>query len=189
MNGAEILNCIVSRPKTIFRRAGEGGVTLGALFVCIFLLGTVAGPLTQVMSLALMVYVPFWVYRKLKVTYFASRGLMTFSGLWLEGILLFMCGSIILALGTLVFMQWLMPGYLPAAVGQVAEVVKANPQLVDASVTPEQIVAYFASIRPIDISITLLWGASFTGSIASIVIAGLVKAKSVPPPPPPQSIN
>ena len=179
----------MNRTKSIFRRAAEGGITLGGLFVCIFLLGTFAGALTQLMSLALMVYVPFWVYRKLKATYFASRGILSFSGLWLEGILLFICGSIILALGTLVFLQWLVPDYLPAAVGQVAEAIKANPQLLDASVSPDKIAAYFASIRPIDISMTLLWAASFSGSIASIVIAGIVKAKSVPPPPPPISID
>lgn len=171
----------MNRPKSIFRRAAEGGVTLGALFVCIFLLETVAGTITGLLAMGLMIYVPVFVYRRLRATYGATHGLMTFSGLWLEGILHFACGSIILALGTLIFMKWLVPGYLPAAAEQVAQFLEHNPQLVDNSVSREQLASYFSAIRPIDISMTLLWAASFTGSIASLVIAALVKSKHVPP--------
>jgi hypothetical protein len=59
--------------------------------------------------------------------------------------------------------------------------------MVDGSVSPEQIASYFSSIRPIDISMTLMWASSFTGSIASLVIAALVKTRCVPPPPSPNS--
>lgn len=171
----------MNRPKSIFRRAAEGGVTLGALFVCIFLLETAASPLTGLLSLGLMIYVPVYVYRKLKSTYFAAHGLMTFSGLWLEGILLFVCGSIILAFGTLIFMKWLVPGYLPAMTEQVVLFLRHNPQITDSTVSPEQLASYFSSIRQIDISMTLLWAAAFTGSIASLAIAAFVKSRRVPP--------
>lgn len=173
----------MNRPKSIFRRAAEGGITLGAIFVCIFLLETTAGALSWLLALGLMVYVPVFVYRKLRNTYLAAHGLMSFSGLWLEGILLFVCGSILLALGTLIFMKWLVPGYLPAAVAQMTQFIGNNPQMVDGSVSTEQIASYFSSIRPIDISMTLMWASSFTGSIASLVIAALVKTRCVPPPP------
>ena len=175
----------MNRPKSIFRRAAEGGLTLGALFVCIFLAGSIAGTLGSLLSLALMVYVPVFVYRRLKSTYFAAHGLMTFSGLWLEGILHFICGSVILALGTLVFLRWIAPDYLSAMVDAVSQAVAADPKAaVDSPVTPAQFAAYLASIRPIDIAMTLMWTASFTGSIASLVIAAIVKSKLPPPPSP-----
>lgn len=157
-------------------------MTLGALFVCIFLLETVPGSITGLMALGLMVYVPVVVYRRLKSTYFATNGLMTLSGLWLEGILHFVCGSIIFALGTLIFMKWIVPGYLPAVAAQLSTLIENNPGAIAGSdVTPQQISSYFSSIRPIDISMTLLWAASFTGSIASLVIAAIVKSKRIPP--------
>ena len=83
----------MNRPKSIFRRAAEGGITLGAIFVCIFLLETTAGALSWLLALGLMVYVPVFVYRKLRNTYLAAHGLMSFSGLWLEGMRLEIAGS------------------------------------------------------------------------------------------------
>ena len=171
----------MNRPKSIFRRAAEGGLTLGALFVCIFLLETTAGVISGLLALGLMIYVPVYVYRKLRATYITTHGLMSFSGLWLEGILLFACGAIIFALGTLVFMKWLVPGYLPAVTAQVASLLESNPQFAGNQADTRQLMAYFSSIRPIDISMTLLWASSFTGSIASLVIAAIVKSKRVPP--------
>lgn len=173
----------MNRPKSIFRRAAEGGVTLGALFVCIFLAGSVAGTIGSLLSLALIVYVPVFVYRRLKSTYFAAHGLMTFSGLWLEGILHFICGAIILALGSLIFLRWIVPDYLPDMVAVISRAAAENAQASDSPVTPAQFASYFASIRPIDISMTLLWSASFTGSIASLVIAAIVNSKLPPPAP------
>lgn len=172
----------MNRPRSIFRRAAEGGVTLGVLFICIFLLETIAGPMTGLIALVLMVYVPVHVYRKVKASYTMARGLSSFSALWLEGILLFVCGSIILAIGTFIFMRWLVPGYLPALTGQVAEFIAANPHLLDSPASPQQLTAYFASIRPIDIAMTLMWASAFTGSLASLVIAAIVKWRTVPPP-------
>jgi len=174
----------VNRPRSIFRRAAEGGVTLGVLFICIFLLETIASSLTGLFAFALMAYVPVHVYRKVKSTYVAAHGLTTFSGLWLEGILLFVCGSIILALGTFIFMRLLAPGYLPAMTDQIAMFLTNNPQLLDSGISQQQLTKYFTSIRPIDISMTLMWSAAFTGSIASLVIAAIVKSKQVPPPAP-----
>lgn len=171
----------MNRPKSIFRRAAEGGVTLGVLFICIFLLETIAGPMTGLIAIALMVYVPVHVYRKVKATYSAAHGLSTFSALWLEGILLFVCASIILALGSFIFLRLLVPGYLPALTAQAADFIAGNPQLLDSGTEPQQLARYFASIRPIDISMTLMWSAAFTGSIASLVIAAIVKSLRVPP--------
>lgn len=171
----------MNRPKSIFRRAAEGGLTLGVIFVCIFLLGTVTGPLMGLLALFLMIYVPVYVYRNLKATYFSAHGLMTFSGLWLEGILLFVCASILLALGSFIFMRVIVPDYVPAVSRQIVAFLEANPQMNGTSMSTQQLGASFASIRPIDISMTLMWGASFTGSIASLVIAGIVKSKIVPP--------
>lgn len=174
----------MNRPKSIFRRAAEGGVTLGAIFVCIFLLETVPNPLAGLFALGLMIYVPFAVYRKLKSTYFAAHGLMTYAGVWLEGILLFVFGSIILAFGSFLYMRWIVPGYLPALTGQVSAFIESQPQFLDNAISPELFKAYLASIRPIDISMTLMWLSAFTGSLASLVIAAIVKAKKVPPPNP-----
>lgn len=140
--------------------------------------------MTGLFALALMVYVPMYVYRRLKATYFAAHGMMTFSGLWLEGILHFVCASILLAFATFILLRWLVPGYLPALTAGVASFVAENPQWLDGSVTPDRLQRYFASIRPIDISMTLMWAASFTGSIASLVIAAIVKSKVAPPPSP-----
>lgn len=139
--------------------------------------------MTGFFALALMVYVPVYVYRRLKATYFAAHGLMTFSGLWLEGILHFACASILMAFATFILLRWLVPGYLPALTAGAASFVAENPQWIDSSVTAAQLQRYFASIRPIDISMTLMWAASFTGSIASLVIAAIVKSKVVPQPP------
>lgn len=170
----------MNRPKSIFRRAAEGGVTLGALFVCIFLAGSVAGTVGSLMALALIVYVPVFVYRRLKSTYFAAHGMMTFSGLWLEGILHFVCGAIILALGALIFLRWIMPDYLPDMIAMVLRAAAANPDTGDAAMSPAQFAKAFASIRPIDIAMTLMWASAFTGSIASLVIAAIVKSKLPP---------
>lgn len=138
--------------------------------------------MTGLIAIALMIYVPVHVYRRLKDTYFAAHGLMTFSGLWLEGILHFVCGAIILAFGTFIFLRFLVPGYLPMLSSNLAAFIADNPQWTGGSVSAQQLQRYFASIRPIDISMTLMWAAAFTGSIASLLIAAVVKSKVAPPP-------
>lgn len=172
----------MKRYKEIMRRAAEGGITLGVVFVCIFLLQVTASSMMHLLALGLMIYVPMFVYRKVRTTHFASYGATTFSWLWLEGLMLFLHGGIILSLGVLVFMEWLVPEYLPTMIAQFRLFAESNPGFFKSAGGAEQFLAMFNGIRPIDIAITLLWPVMLSGCIASLVIAAVTKSKQVPPP-------
>lgn len=108
----------------LFRRGADDGFLLGLYFSALFfaMVYSMAVPLLSMAALALMAGVPVVIYKFLRRSYVAEYGTTRFSALWMQGIVTFFCGSLILALVSFVFMRWIEPDYIESVMRQVVEV-------------------------------------------------------------------
>lgn len=140
-------------------------------------------PLLSMAALALMAGVPVVIYKFLRRSYVAEYGTTRFSALWMQGIVTFFCGSLILALVSFVFMRWIEPDYIESVMRQVVEVYGGAswPQGREAADVLQHALDAGLVPRAIQVSMELLWTGVFTGSILSIVVSLIVQARRVVP--------
>ncbi|MDE5900313.1 MAG: DUF4199 domain-containing protein [Muribaculaceae bacterium] len=166
-----------------FRRGAEDGVLfgvyLGALSVC--MLAGLRVSVLEVLFLILAVGVPFYCFRRQRRSYVSAGGSLAVAPLWMQGIVMFFCGSIIMALVTMIYLQWVDPDYLAYLKAMVTESVALDPGAFAASgIKPADIDNLFAIITPAKFAVEMLWLSIFTGSILSLLTAVIVPLKRIP---------
>lgn len=169
----------------LFRRGADDGFLLGLYFSALFfaMVYSMTVPLLSMAALALMAGVPVVIYKFLRRSYVADYGTTRFSALWMQGIVTFFCGSLILALVSFVFMRWIEPDYIESVMRQVVEVYGGAswPQGREAADVLQHALDAGLVPRAIQVSMELLWTGVFTGSILSIVVSLIVQARRVVP--------
>ncbi len=112
--------------KSIYTRGAEDGAWMGLLFIAAVALQTLAqgSLLATLIADVLLVAVPAVLWVMLRRSYRYDRLLTTFSGLWMHGIMVFLCGSLILGLVAFMYMRFINPGFIYA---QARLAVDPNP--------------------------------------------------------------
>lgn len=170
---------MASKPKSIFLRGAENGAFMGLFLAVMFILMALSldwpllGPITTVMMIA----VPFLVYMFLRRSYVKDLGLTKFSELWMEGIVIFACASLIMAVVMLVWMRYVEPRFLNRCLDMAIQVwdQTGNHDLVKML----EVVKENNALRDSDVAMETIWGGIFTGSILSMLVALLVQARKV----------
>lgn len=169
----------------LFRRGADDGFLLGLYFSALFfaMVYSMSVPVLSMVALALMAGVPVVIYLFLRRSYVADFGTTRFSALWMQGIVTFFCGSLILALVSFVFMRWIEPGYIESTMRQVIEAYEGTgwPQGREAAEMLQRALDAGMVPRAIQVSMELLWSGVFTGSILSIIVSLIVQARRVIP--------
>ena len=170
--------------KDIMTFGAERGAILGIYFCVLIalLIFEIYVPVLSLVVLAMIIWVPFLVYRWLKKSDKTTGGIFTISMLWLQGIALFFFASVILAVGVFVFLRFIQPDFMSDMVNFIMESAKAadNPALTQQASMLEQIISESGIPRAIDMALNLGWSAIFTGSILSLLLAVLVKSRRIP---------
>ncbi|MCC8039260.1 MAG: DUF4199 domain-containing protein [Bacteroidales bacterium] len=167
------------KPKSIFLRGAESGAFMGLFLAMMFILMALSldwpllGPITTVMMIA----VPFLTYYFLRRSYVKDLGLTKFSELWMEGIVIFACASLIMAVAMLVWMRYVEPMFLNRCLDLAIQVwdQTGNQELVRMM----EVVKENNALRDSDVAMETIWGGIFTGSILSMLVALLVQARKV----------
>ena len=169
----------------LFRRGADDGFLLGLYFTALFfaIVYSMTVPLLSMTALLMMAGVPVVTYVFLRRSYVADYGTTRFSALWMQGIVMFFCGSLILALVSFVFMQWIVPDYIVSTMRSVIELYSGSDlqQGREAAELLQTAMDSGMVPKPIQVSMELLWSGVFTGSILSIVVALIVQARKVTP--------
>ncbi len=171
--------------RNIYERAATDGAWLGLYFVAMFA-GSVLSlsvALLNIPVMAMALLVPYIAYRMLRRTHLDCHGLTSFSALWMQGIITFGCGSLILGAATFVFMRWLDPTFLVDTLKTGIEFYRSAPvasgkEMAD---TLQQALDNHLIPAPIDVALMWLWLGTFTGSILCMIVAVIVRLKRVPP--------
>ena len=168
----------------LFRRGADDGFIFGVYLTAMFFAMAYSQqiPMLSLIAMVLMLGVPFYTYFFLRRAYVAELGTTNFSALWMQGIVMFFCGSLIMALTSFVFMRWIEPEFILTQMESLAEAYRqlnmtGSEEMAD---TFQNAIDRGMIPTPIQVAMQLIWTGVFTGSILSIVMALIVPLRKLP---------
>ena len=170
-------------PTSVYRRGADDGFIMGAylsvwiILVCASLYNNITGLIGLVMAAG----VPGLIYAMLRRSYVKDFGLSTFSFLWLQGIVTFVCGTLMMAVVAFIYMRFIYPDYVMDLFTMVAdkygELPSAEAQAFSRNL--HLMVETKSYPSPIYVALELMMSGIFTGSILSMLITWLVRLRKV----------
>lgn len=171
--------------KSPYRRGADDGLWFGLCLTLIFFSSVYAQhhPLFSAVTLGLLISVPVVVYLALRRAYTDDPVNSTLSALWMQGIMMFLCGSLISGACSVVYLKWINPGYVTGLVSEAIEVYRSTGDpsmtkladglqaMADAGAVPSAPSLVFATI----------WSSVLAGSILSLIIGLIVRARYARP--------
>lgn len=169
--------------KSVYKRGADDGFYFGIYLIVLFFatVFTMTIPFAGLLSLVLMLGVPFYVYRFLRRAYVKCDGNMQFSELWLHGIVIFFCGGLIAGIVAFVYMRWIEPDFLVSQARAAITVWEKTdmPQAREMSETLTRAIEQKMLPSAIQMVIEMLWLQVFTGSMLSIVLSLAVRSVKI----------
>ncbi len=166
-----------------FRRGADNGFILGIYLSVMFIFSALnlSVPFAGLVSLVMALSVPAIIYIFLRRSFVKDYGLTIFSSLWMQGIVAFFCGTLIMALTAYIYMQWISPDFLIEQMTAAIDSYKSldHEQSRKAAEILQKIIDNNLIPTPIQIAIQMIWLGVFTGSLLSIIVSLLVQARKV----------
>lgn len=128
--------------------------------------------------MAMIAGVPFYVYWRLRKGYADEGGTMQVSALWMQGIVMFFCASLIMALAVYVYLQFIDTDYISRLINMTKEMAGRVPEY-SAMLGEVDLDAVAKIVTPIKLSMELLWMGVFSGSLLSLAEAMIVPIKKL----------
>lgn len=165
---------------SVYKRGGDDGFVFGIYLVVMFFATaySMAVPFAGLLSTLMMLAVPVVMYRFLRRTYVAFGGKLTFSELWLQGIVTFFCGGLISGLVAVVFMRWIQPDFIVSQANAAIKIWEESglPQGQEMADVLRKAIEQKMIPSSIQLVIEMLWLQVFSGSILSIVLSLIIRS-------------
>ena len=164
-----------------YRRGAVYGVPFGLYLTALFfaISYTFDIPLLGPVSFLLMLGVPFMIYGFLHRSFVEDRGTTIYSSLWMEGIAIFFFGGMLATLVSVVYMRWIEPDFINSRIDAMIELYSQaefsrSREAIDilTRARDQNLIP-----KPIDIAVDMLWFIVFTGSLLSMLMALLARAR------------
>ena len=166
--------------KSPYRRGADDGAWFGLYLIALFFSSvySMRFPILGVVSFMLTVSVPLVTYMALRRTYISESLTTPVSSLWMQGIMMFLCGSSLMGAASVVYMKWINPSYLINNVSTSAEVFGQmdDPEMQQIAEGLQRMVETNSLPTPITLVFTSICLAVLTGSILSLITGLLVRA-------------
>lgn len=170
------------RDKNPYKRGADDGLLMGLLLVGLFMASVYSyiSPLANLIALVIcLAGVPFLTFALLRRSFVKDRYLTLFSSLWMQGIVMFFCGTLILAGWTYVYLRFINPTFIVDMLNHVAATYSqtgtpAGQQIAD---TIETMIRQNLIPSSISLAVETIWIGVFTGSLLSAVMAAVVRMK------------
>ena len=170
----------MEQKKNVFGRGADYGAILGMWLTVMALAWIYADKVAPlaVAGLIMAIVTPVVVYRFQSKEYVASGGKAPFADLWMLGILMFICGSLITGLVTYSVFQWLRPEFIRTQAELAAQIYESEPSLgmAEAGKILRDVIEQGALPSPIQMVMSLFWFTTFGGSVLSALTAVLARA-------------
>lgn len=169
--------------KNIYARGADDGFWLGLYLSVLFFLTVFAlkVPVLNIAAGAMALGVPFLTYFFIRRTHVAAHGMTVFSALWMQGITMFACGCLIFGAVSFVYLRWIDPGFLVRMLELGVEYYRASPSESAHLLADEFQMIIDSKVIPsaLNIAFGWMWLGMFSGSILSMIVAGIVRIKKV----------
>lgn len=177
--------CIAMQIESPYKLGAHRGITLGLALSTMFFASVFSYhvPLLGAVTLFIFAAVPFWLYRKLRATYVSEAYSTTLSSLWMQGIVIFTCGSLICALLSTIYMRLIDPGFVMRTLHTLIDMYRELPDPNSAQVADmlQRMIDAHAVPSAVSISMEIVWLGIFSGSILSLLMALLARARGGQP--------
>lgn len=164
----------------LFKRGADNGFVFGLYLTAMFFASaySLTIPTLGLVALVMMCGVPVITYYYLNKGYTKEYGTATFSTLWMQGIVMFFCGSLIMALAAYLFLRWIQPDYITSLLTTARDTYNAldwerGHEIAD---TIDLMIDQHLVPTAIQVAMEFLWLGVFSGSMLSILTALLVGA-------------
>lgn len=172
------------KSQSPYKRGADNGAIFGLLLVAMFfsMVMSVNYPIFSMITALLFISVPFVIYRFLRRSYIADFGMSQISSLWMQGIMTFACGSLICGIVAAVYLKWIDPDFIHERIGDAIRFyresgLKSGEELAD---TLQAMVKANLMPTAVQIVVEIIWLSIFSGSLLSLLMALLARARSVP---------
>ncbi len=131
------------------------------------------------LSLLIMAAVPAGLFISLRSTYVKQQGMSTFSALWMQGIMVMGCGTLIASAVAVVYLKWIDPGWLMRQVEAMIatySAIEGGEWVVNAL---NEMVEYHLLPTVGQMVAQMLWLMLFTGSILSLILTAIVRMRKI----------
>ncbi|MDE6118068.1 MAG: DUF4199 domain-containing protein [Duncaniella sp.] len=158
-----------------YRRGADDGFLFGAYLTVMFLASLLSTriPLLSMLSLLMAAGVPVVIYLFMRRFNARLKEFATFPMLWMQGVVIFVCGILIAGAFLVIYLQWIEPDYIINQLRGVAELGagSGNPTLERAAELAETMIEAKMVPSPMAIVTEMILAAIFTGSLLSIIIS------------------
>lgn len=165
--------------KSPYRHGADDGAWFGLYLAALFYSSALSYrfPLLGTLTIVLVVSVPLVVYLTLRRTYIQESRTTSLSSLWMQGIIMFLCGSAIAGAASVVYMKWVNPTYINDVVTMTIDLYRASPDqtLVEIADGLQRIMDAGALPTPISMVFTSIWTSVLTGSILSLILGLIIR--------------
>lgn len=164
--------------KSIYRLAERYGLYLGGvLTVMMFsMIGSVKIAALSLLAVGIFFFVPFLIFRWLRSSYRQSDLTFTFSALWMEGIMIFAYGCLLMGAAMFVFMKYIQPDFIISQLEMASEIyAQAGGSMTEVSDLIDKMIEAGNVPTPIEVCFQFIWLGIFTGSLMSMIVSLIVR--------------
>lgn len=166
-------------PKSVFRRGAEDGAWFGLYLsvMFIFVAKSMAVPLLGHIATLMALFVPIYTFITLRRGFIDNGCFYTFAELWTYGIMLFACGSLIMAMVITVYINGFYPTFIYDQCQIAIDAYKGigGEMGNEIASTLEKAIELKQLPTPFDLATNIFSFNVFSGSILSMILAPIIR--------------
>lgn len=164
--------------KTPYRRGAEDGLKFGIYLAVMFFSSIFSAdvPGLGLLSILMAAATPVVIYRMMVAYKKELGGVVTFSMLWMQGLVIFACASLIAGGALLVYLRWINPDFLHSQLEALATLdTTGMPEGLEQSkeLAGNMLAQNFVP-RAVDVVVEIILLGITTGSMLSMLLAGIL---------------
>jgi len=172
-------NVNMSGTPNAVQMAASFGLVLGIYLSAMFLVfvGGESSAMLSLLALLMLACVPVMVLRMMRATYLSSPKVNDYLRLWSMGVMIFGFASLICALVTFVWMQFVHPGFIYDKAQEAVNVYRTMPEMQNADMVNvlQKAIDNGDLPTPIQFVMEMIWITLMLGSVVSAPLALLAR--------------
>lgn len=171
--------------RSPYKRGADDGFYFGLYLIVGFfaMVLSVKVPFFTLVAFAVFIGVPFLIYRFLRRAFVQDRGNTPISALWMHGIMIFACGSVVAGVIAVIYLKWINPDFIINRLHETIDLYNSSdwPKGREMAEILQRMIDYHIVPSAVAIVVEMIWLSIFSGSLLSLLMGLLARAKSVKP--------